>query len=456
MKKPKKPARKPAKTKKEIDAEAKAARAKARAAAKLEKQAEAEARAARVADRVAKAAAKKKEVAEARAAREKDKAAKAAAKEAAKPKPAAKIDRHEQSKAFYEFLGGGTRELRAIKPAGKKNEVKIAYYADAESFAHGVRAANDQGFNCYTNLNPVDPAEPRFRPRGLHSGRTIGGEDIQRRLNILIDGDPERYTEDGVIHPKAGKICTTDTEHDLALATMKEVKKFLIAKGCPAGAFIENDSGNGGSIILHVDLLNTDDSTELVKKFLQALAQKFNRHGFKIDTSVSDAPRVTRVPGSVNCKTPTKDRPNRPCYTFTPPASVPASGERVFASLEFLNKIAGTAITPKEEERDPEIQFAAIPESDRKEQMTMLVAYLAEHAVTPKGFTRNEAKHFTCIELPHCLVKGAEHQTPGRAGILVYDDGRIGYHCFSDQCCEKGWPYPLWGGCRGRSRRRGF
>ncbi len=37
-------------------------------------------------------------------------------------------------------------------------------------------------------------------------------------------------------------------------------------------------------------------------------------------------------------------------------------------------------------------------------------------------------------------MKGEEHQTPGRAGILIYDDGRIGYHCFSAQCAEKGWP----------------
>ncbi|MGO9111901.1 MAG: DUF5906 domain-containing protein [Thermoguttaceae bacterium] len=437
MKKITKPANKPAKVTKKNSAGTTTAEEKerAKAARAAAKNAEAAAKAARAEARAAKAAEKAAAVAAAKAAREEAKAAKAAAKDAAKPKPPPVIDRHEQSKAFYDFLGGGTRELRAIKPAGKKNEVKIAYYADADSFAHGVRAANDQGFNCYTNLNPVDPTDPRFKPRGLHSGRTITGGDIQRRLNILIDGDPERYTEDGVIHPKAGKICTTDFEHDLALAQMVKLEQYLLDEGCPPGAFIGNDSGNGGSAILHVDLLNTDDTTLLVEKFLQALAQKFDCHGFHIDCGVFDPPRITRVPGSVNCKLFAKDRPNRPCYTMRP---APA-GERIIASLEFLNKIAGTHIEPKEEERDPEIPFAKIPEGERKEQMSMLIAYLAEYNITPKGYTRNEAKRFTAIELPFCLNKGSEHQTPGRAAILVSDDGRLSYHCFSEQCKEKGW-----------------
>jgi putative DNA primase/helicase len=109
------------------------------------------------------------------------------------------------------------------------------------------------------------------------------------------------------------------------------------------------------------------------------------------------------------------------------------------APLEFLNKIAGTAITPVAENPDTEIEFASIPEGDRKEQIEMLLAWLDENGVKPKGFSRNEGKRFTCINLPHCLVKGAEHSTPGRAGILVYDDGRIGYKCFSAGCNEKGW-----------------
>ena len=69
----------------------------------------------------------------------------------------------------------------------------------------------------------------------------------------------------------------------------------------------------------------------------------------------------------------------------------------------------------------------------------MVVAYLAEAGIKPTGFGATNRNCFTCINLPFRLIKGAEHQTPGRAGILVYDDGRIGYHCFSAQCVEKGW-----------------
>ena len=246
-------------------------------------------------------------------------------------------------------------------------------------------------------------------------------------VRLLVDVDSDRD------HPKGGKICTTDAEHEAALKKIKAIQQHLIEQGCPADAIIENDSGNGGALLLGIDLPNVPASVELVRRFLQALAQKFDDATCHVDTSVGNPSRITRVPGGKNNKLSTKDRPNRLCQTLSAPAAL------AVAPLEFLNKIAGTAIVPTEEESVPEIEIAAIPEGDRKEQIVMVVAYLAEAGIKPTGFGRNEQKRFTCINLPFCLIKGAEHQTPGRAGILIYDDGRIGYHCFSAQCVEKGW-----------------
>ena len=409
------------KTKRQIETEAKAARAAARRGEKATRDAGRAANAARIAH--------EKEAREARM----------AAEEAAKPRPVAAIDKDAHAKAFYEFLGGGTRELRAIRPAVKKNDVRVAYYNNADDFASGVQEANKQGYNCYVNLNPFDPAE--FPLHGLACGGAIGNGDVTRRHNILIDVDPERY-EGGIPHPKGGKICTTDAEHDTALKIVEEIGKFFIAEGASQSSFVVNDSGNGAAIVLTVEMPNSDDSLKLVTKFLQALAQKFDQKfdpesgtpECHIDQGVCDAARITRIPGSLNCKQTTKERPRRPCHTISLMPS-----ERVPVSLEFLNKIAGTAIEPKEEERDPSIEFSSLPEGERKEQLTLVVAYLDDNGIKHRGLTRNESKHFICVELPYCLVKGSEHQVPGRAGILVYDDGRISYHCFSQQCCEKGW-----------------
>ena len=335
-----------------------------------------------------------------------------------KPEP---IDRHDAAKRFYDLLGGGTRELRGISTKG----VVVGYFDSADDFAHAVREANEKGYNVYTNLNPLDA---RFQPAAVHrGGEACTDADIVRLWFILVDCDPERD------HPKGGKICSTDAEHEAALKKIQVVKQFLIDEGCPPEAIIENDSGNGGALLVRIDLPNVPDSVSLVRRFLQALAQKFDDAGCHIDTSVGNPGRITRAAGSKNQKLSTKERPSRLCHTLCAPEKLE------IAPLDVLNKIAGTAIVPAEEPSDPQIDFAAIPEGDRKEQIEMVVAYLAEYDEKPTGLSRNEENRFTCINLPRCLIKGEEHQTPGRAGILVYDDGRIGYHCFSAQCAEKGW-----------------
>ena len=87
---------------------------------KTRREIEAEAVAARKAERAAKKAIKDADAAAAKAKRDADKAAKDAAKEAAKPKPAPVIDRHQQSKDFYDFLGGGIARCGRSNPQEKR------------------------------------------------------------------------------------------------------------------------------------------------------------------------------------------------------------------------------------------------------------------------------------------------------------------------------------------------
>ena len=286
-----------------------------------------------------------------------------------------------------------------------------------------MREANEKGYNLYSNLNPLDA---RFQAAPFHKGKACTDADIVRLSFILIDGDAERD------HPKGGKICTTDAEHEAAIRKIQVVKQFLIDQGCPPDAIVENDSGNGGALIADRPAQRAEFRPSGAA-VLAGLAEEFDDADCHIDTAVGNPGRITRAPGSKNQKLSTKERPNRLCYTRFAPEKL------TIAPLDFLNKIAGTAIMPAEERPDPQIDFATIPKGDRKEQIEMVIAYLGEYGVKPTGLSRNERDRFTCINLPYCLLKGEEHQTPGRAGILVYDDGHIGYHCFSAQCAEKGW-----------------
>ena len=71
---------------------------------------------------------------------------------------------------------------------------------------------------------------------------------------------------------------------------------------------------------------------------------------------------------------------------------------------------------PTEEESDPEIEFAAIPEGDRKEQIVMVVAYLAEAGIKPTGFSRNEQKRLYLHQssLLFNQGRGTPNARPGR------------------------------------------
>ena len=70
------------------------------------------------------------------------------------------------------------------------------------------------------------------------------------------------------------------------------------------------DSGNGTHLLYGIGLPNDDESRKLVMECLEALAFKFNDKRVKIDTSVGNAARIWKVPGTLAAKG--DDMPERP------------------------------------------------------------------------------------------------------------------------------------------------
>jgi len=99
--------------------------------------------------------------------------------------------------------------------------------------------------------------------------------DITRRRFLLIDVDPTRPS----------KISSTDAELQLAYQAARAIVDDLTAWGFPAPA--RGCSGNGAHIVYAIDL-DTNDS-DLVTRFLKALAFKFNTAQVQIDVSVGKA-----------------------------------------------------------------------------------------------------------------------------------------------------------------------
>jgi P4 family phage/plasmid primase-like protien len=144
----------------------------------------------------------------------------------------------------------------------------------------------------YVTLNPV-PDE--LRARSDHHLRnaesTARDQDIPRRRKLLVDIDPNR----------ASGIAATDAEMQAALAMRDTVLAFLAALGWPAPLY-HGMSGSGAMIVYALDEPNDATTETLITDALAALAHEFDGAVVKIDTSVHNASRLTKVPGTVGAR----------------------------------------------------------------------------------------------------------------------------------------------------------
>ena len=154
----------------------------------------------------------------------------------------------------------------------------------------------------YVTLNSVDPQLlSRSANRIIQYLEPLTtDEEIVRRALILIDCDSVR---------RRG-ISATDAELAFALETVKSVQDFLQSEGWPHPLLAF--SGNGYHLLYRTDLPNDDQSRRLMERLLKRLDARFSDSRVKIDTTVSNAARITKLYGTVARKgADTPDRPHR-------------------------------------------------------------------------------------------------------------------------------------------------
>ncbi len=142
---------------------------------------------------------------------------------------------------------------------------------------------NRRGYNIYTVFNRIDPSFAGDEGNGL----AVKDEHIVERRYLLIDLDRALTTAPA-----------TDDEIDEIFRVVGKVEQDLFfSKGHDP---IATCSGNGAHIYLPLANLQNDTATkELCRLMLLALADKYNTQTAKVDTSVFNAARITKVPGTV-------------------------------------------------------------------------------------------------------------------------------------------------------------
>lgn len=227
--------------------------------------------------------------------------------------PGAVVDRPMVRHALSLLFGPGEwHELRAL-PSGRSQMVRVD---DLDAAETAVESVADQ--QVYYSLNPVAAGSERAKKQTV----------VARRW-LLIDVD--------AVKPK--DVNSTEEEKVKAAVVAGAVLEYLLAEGWPAPIMI--DSGNGWHLLYRIDLPADDLVHQIIRRFLYALGEKFTSDNGIIDRATHDAPRISKLPGTMARKGPdTLDRPHRVCRIVYEPADAPE-----VVPVELIQKIG----TPPDE-----------------------------------------------------------------------------------------------------------
>ncbi|MEO8602492.1 MAG: hypothetical protein ABI629_07955 [bacterium] len=263
----------------------------------------------------------------------------------------------------------------------------------------------------WTNLNPFNPQIiPAAFDRLVERACCPKDSDVLRIRRILVDFDPVR----------PAKTASTDAQHQAALERLETVRAELIRRGFSRDSFIEADSGNGGHLIIIVDLDVMTDA-KLVERFLKALNLRFGDAVVEIDTGVANPGRVVKLPGTIATKGPnTEERPHRESYLLQ------ASATPVVASASLLEAIADWHTEEPAKSATKDSGDGGWPDAEQwATDHNLAIAFSAPW------------KDGTKYVLQECAFN-SEHDN--RSALLIqWKNSVITYRCLHNSCSGKGW-----------------
>lgn len=321
------------------------------------------------------------------------------------------MNRLDESEVYKWFdILKNNKELVEIRLIGS-NKNGSGYFTDAKTLIEAIKPYTDS-YNCYFTLNSINPACYGREQKDkivLRPKNTTQDNEIICRNYVLIDLDPKRPSG----------VCSTKEESMKAHERGKEVTKFLMDNGFyePIVVF----SSSGIHLYLKCALLNNEENTKLVKRFLNAISMLFSDDDVDCDTSVYNAARISRLIGSYSCKGANNDatRPQRKCRFLSIPDEIKVNEK------EYFVKIAN--MYPEEEQPSRENNYSV--------ERFDLEAFLQKHniEVTKVEQVAGGKKYV----LKHCIFN---HSHTGKDAVIFQrDSGQIAYHCFHSSCQQYSW-----------------
>lgn len=311
---------------------------------------------------------------------------------------------------------GKNYELRV--PNAEGGGVTAGVFHNLDKLAAAAAELSGHAPGIYVTLNPVQT--PRQDKVVKRARSTAKDQEVISRRRLLIDLDPTRPDKN---------TSSTDAEKAGALALAIQVREHLTDRGWPEP--IQGDSGNGYHLVYAIDLPNDAGATTLVKAVLAALDRRFSSAVVKVDTSVYNAARISKVYGTMACKGPSApERPHRMTRIVEAPAAMETVTQEMLEALvaEFKDKDAPPPAPAKSKPTAP----SGTPfDVDR---------YLHEHHV---GVKRDEP--YECEDGPghRWILKACpfnpDHGKTSDTAILQLASGAVVFKCQHNSCDSVTW-----------------
>lgn len=309
----------------------------------------------------------------------------------------------------FKEKGDHLTEIRVLD--GKRTY--SGYFTDVDKIIAAILPFdNSPHAQIYFTLNSINDAcygrAQKDKMIAVSREPTTGDADIVGRTHVLIDLDPKR---------PAG-VSASNEELEYAHRKAVDVFRFLLAQGFNEPIICK--SGNGYHVVIPCKTASNDETTAVVKKFLQVLSLLFSDEHVDIDEKVFNASRICKLYGVTSRKGEnTPERPWRQSEIVRVPQEIKPT------DIAYFKKIA--AMYPEDE-----------PKRDRwngwSNERFDLVEFMNRHGISYK---EERVAGGTKYILDHCPFND-QHKHKD-AVIFQRDNGAIGFICLHNSCNGKTW-----------------
>lgn len=302
-------------------------------------------------------------------------------------------------------------ELFEIRTLGSgRSKVHTGYFTDTDTAIRELERQNLSGRNVFITLNGIDEAcySREQRDVFLDGRTTTSDDDIIKYKWMLLDIDPVR---------RSG-VSSSDAELTEAEALARRTIKYGREQGLPEP--VVSMSGNGCHVLYKLDLPNTVETRQLIERTLKAYDLMFSTDTVKVDTSVFNPSRISKLYGTVAQKGASSDeRPHRMSRIVQFPDKIEP------VPVELLKEIASVYPEQDRTRRDTKASEAARFD---------VYKLLDQNGVR---YTERTGNGYTKLILDECLFDPS-HKAPD-AMITISDSGALGYKCLHNSCSCYKW-----------------